>query len=266
MSSIESGYAEVNGTRLYYELTGEGEPLALIHGGYSDLRMWDYQIQDISKKHRLLRYDLRGHGKSSLPETNKRYSHHEDLKALLNHMKIPEAHICGHSFGCAIAADFTLSYPEMCSSIIAAGPFIFGYSSPKTTELISHVNAVESLFKEKGKEVAINHFYSFFHYGQPDVLEHMKKISLDYSFWEVLNDDPMDVVHPYARDRVDEITVPTLIISSDHDVDACGEIADFLELQIPNSKKVVISDAGHDMNLDQPSEFNEIVLNFIESL
>jgi len=76
----------------------------------------------------------------------------------------------------------------------------------------------------------------------------------------------MDVVHPYARDRVDEITVPTLIISSDHDVDACGEIADFLELQIPNSKKVVISDAGHDMNLDQPSEFNEIVLNFIESL
>ena len=79
MSSVDSDNAEVNGTRLYYEIFGFGEPIVLIHGGYCDLRVWDDQVQDFSERHKLIRYDLRGHGKSALPTPNKSYKHHEDL-------------------------------------------------------------------------------------------------------------------------------------------------------------------------------------------
>ena len=67
MGSMKSGYAEVNGTRLYYELAGEGDPIVLIHGFTLDTRMWDDQFNEFASNHRVLRYDLRGYGKSAKP-------------------------------------------------------------------------------------------------------------------------------------------------------------------------------------------------------
>ena len=263
---VDSGYAEVKSTRLYYEISGSGDPIVLIHGGYCDLRLWDDQVQDFSAKHKLIRYDLRGYGKSALPEPNKSYKHHEDLKALLEHLRIPEAHICGHSFGSAIAVDFALSYPEMCESLISCGPYVFGYSSPSGEELGAFIREVGSTFREKGKEAAVDHFYSYFHYDSQDVLKRVKGIALDYSFWHTLHDDPMVAVRPLAAKQLDKISIPTLIITSDNDVEVCKEIAVLMEQKIPNSRKVVITDSGHDMNMEKPSEFNKKLLDFIESL
>ena len=84
MSSIETGYAGVNGTRFYYEVLGEGEPIVLIHGNGGDCRHWDGQFEPLSHSYRVLRYDVRGYGKSSMPEEGVPYSHHDDLKALMN--------------------------------------------------------------------------------------------------------------------------------------------------------------------------------------
>lgn len=76
--NVESGYAEVNGTRLYYEIAGEEEPIVLIHGNGGDCRHWDNQFIPFSQNHRVLRYDIRGFGKSSNPTEGKQYSHHDD--------------------------------------------------------------------------------------------------------------------------------------------------------------------------------------------
>src|SRR4030095_3666201 len=62
--TIDSGYAEVNQTKLYYEIAGKGEPLILIHGSFGDRRFWDLQFYALSKKYKVLRYDLRGFGRS----------------------------------------------------------------------------------------------------------------------------------------------------------------------------------------------------------
>ena len=63
----ESGYAAVNSTRLYYEVTGEGDPLVLLHSGYTDLRLWDYQFELLGKCFKVIRYDIRGFGRSDRP-------------------------------------------------------------------------------------------------------------------------------------------------------------------------------------------------------
>jgi len=104
-----SGFAEVNGTRLYYEVMGFGQPLILIHGYTLDTRMWDDQIAAFAQNYQVIRYLLRGFGKSGLP-TGESYAHLQDLKALLEHLGIDQAHILGLSLGGAIAIDFAITY------------------------------------------------------------------------------------------------------------------------------------------------------------
>jgi pimeloyl-ACP methyl ester carboxylesterase len=74
------GFAEVNGTSQYYEMTGEGEVLVLLHSGFTDLRQWDDQFNFFGKYFKVIRYDIRGLGKSDRP--SKPFSHVEDLKGL----------------------------------------------------------------------------------------------------------------------------------------------------------------------------------------
>src|SRR5438046_7211282 len=112
-----AGYADVNGTRLFYEIAGAGPPLALIHGFSLDTRMWDDQYAALSQRHRVLRYDARGFGRSSLPGAE-RYSHAEDLLALLRYLEIEQTALLGFSLGGGIAISFALAYPAAVDALI----------------------------------------------------------------------------------------------------------------------------------------------------
>jgi pimeloyl-ACP methyl ester carboxylesterase len=68
MQQLQTGFVETNGTKLYYEMMGEGHPLVLIHGGYIDRRMWDDQLAVFAQHYQVIRYDVRGFGKSELPQ------------------------------------------------------------------------------------------------------------------------------------------------------------------------------------------------------
>ena len=92
MGSMKSGYAEVNDTRLYYEIAGEGDPIVLIHGFTLDTRMWDDQFLEFSKQYKVLRYDVRGHGKSAKPSAEE-YTDPDDLISLMKYLDISHANI-----------------------------------------------------------------------------------------------------------------------------------------------------------------------------
>lgn len=92
----EKGFADVNGTRLHYEIGGAGEPLVLIHGFSLDTRVWEPQREAFARDHRVIRYDLRGFGRSALPDGTP-YPHHEDLKALLDRLGDRVRGGAGHS-------------------------------------------------------------------------------------------------------------------------------------------------------------------------
>lgn len=91
----EAGFVEVNGTKLYYEMMGEGHPLVLIHGGYMDRRMWDDQFAVFAEHYRVIRYDVRGFGKSELLQVP--YSDTEDRYTLLTALGVKKTYLLGLS-------------------------------------------------------------------------------------------------------------------------------------------------------------------------
>jgi 3-oxoadipate enol-lactonase len=102
----ETGTADVNGARMYYEVVGEGEPLVLVHAGIADSRMWEAQITAFADRYRVIRYDMRGFGRTQIVEGP--FSHHEDLRSLLDFLGLDRANIVGCSMGGGAVLDFAL--------------------------------------------------------------------------------------------------------------------------------------------------------------
>ncbi|HEX8353421.1 MAG TPA: alpha/beta hydrolase, partial [Pyrinomonadaceae bacterium] len=122
-----SGFAEVNGTRLYYETAGRGPAVVLLHGGLNDSRLWDEQMGPLSKRFRVVRYDLRGFGRSNAEPVE--FWPTEDLRALLDFLKIEKATLVGLSLGGIVAADFALEHPARVDRLILVGPGLRGYKA-----------------------------------------------------------------------------------------------------------------------------------------
>lgn len=260
------GEAAVNGTRLYYEIAGTGSPLVLISGGGTlDRRQWDDAFDVLAARCRVVRYDTRGIGRSARPTAE--FSHHEDLRCLLEFLDITRAVVCGVSFGAAIAVDFALDHPNLVSGLVVAGA---GLSSDKKAN-VEAVLALAALAKEEGLDRAIDLITgmpSFVSPGNASARRRMRDIYRDnrdlfeagfplVTLWQP--------TWPPASERLTQITAPTLVVVGGNDFPAIAAGADHMASSIAGAKKVVIKDAGHMVNMDAPAEFNRAVLTFLRS-
>jgi len=264
---VETGFAEVEGGRLYYEVSGSGEPVVLIHGCLSDCRVWDQQFGTFAKNYQVIRYDVRGYGKSSLPEEGEPYSHADDLAALLETIGIDKAHIIGWSMGAGIAFDFVLTRPEMSRSLAVAGPWPLGYNSGATAWAAEAFKEAASILEEEGKQAASDYLMGLppviRAFPNQEVLKRLGEIARDYSFWHLTHEDPVTYLDPPAVERLDQISVPTLVVTAEHDFQASREIADALNDKLATALRAVMGRAGHAMFMDDPDTFNGIVLTFL---
>ena len=258
------GFAEVNGTRLYYEVAGSGYPLVLLHGFTLDTRMWDDQFEAFARHYRVIRYDMRGYGKSALPVAEESYSEIEDLKALLGYLGIDGAYIVAHSRGGAVAIDFVLTYPEVTSALILADPVLAGH--PWLQEPTLTGGSIWTTARESGVEAAKAQWLAKPLFAsareKPEVATRLARIISDYSGWHFVNSDPGRPLDPHAPQRLHEISAPTLIIVGEHDPPDFHVIAETLE-QIPDARKVVLPGAGHMSNMENPGSFNDAVMGFL---
>jgi pimeloyl-ACP methyl ester carboxylesterase len=112
----DTGFAEVSGVPLYYDIAGAGHPLVLIHEGIADSRMYDDQFSAFAQHYRVIRYDVHGFGKSGIPAGP--FSGREALHDLLRVLGVERTYLLGMSMGGGIAIDFTLTYPTMVDALI----------------------------------------------------------------------------------------------------------------------------------------------------
>ncbi len=259
-----SGIAEVNGTKLYYEMTGKGRNLVLIHGGLVDSRMWDEQFDEFAKTYRVLRYDMRGFGKSEFSMGP--LSHVEDLYALLKFLKVEKASLMGLSLGSMVATDFTLEHPEMVERLILPAASLRGYQSPRNEKTVAIYRAAEEQGMEKAIEMWMEHQLFATGKSNPDYQRRMRAMLADnFRTW---GPTPAPIVWNWPQtpsiERLSEIKKPTLIIIGDRDVSNIVAIADVLQSKITGATKVVITGVSHHLNMEKPKEFNRVVLDFMK--
>lgn len=274
--TIDSGYAEVNGTKLYWETAGIGETIVLIHGSFGDRRFWDFQFTALSKKYKVLRYDVRGYGKSALPKSEEPYTDAEDLNALMEYLEIKKAHICGLSLGSIVGIDFTLSHPDKLISLILCGPRVAGdatdeYRTVNADTIRGIIAKTTDILKNKSSKEATDYLWTGNHSMGKTVIssitrEKLLNMGYEYSWWRYLNTSKRGQVFPMAIKKLYEIKIPTLIITAEYDLELCKEIAAIIMKEIAGAKLISIKGAGHIMNMDKPRKFNKVFFKFIRNL
>lgn len=273
-STARSGFAEINGATLFYEVAGEGQPVVLLHAGIADSRMWDDQFAVFAQRYRVIRYDHRGYGQSSLPPGP--FAFYDDLHALLRLLGVTQAAVVGVSMGGTTAINFTLKYPEMVAALVAVGSGLDGFewsqSDPEESTLFSQAEAAG----EAGDFATANELEVHIWVDgprrnpeavNPDVRERVRAMNAQ-TFTRYAEQDqaqPQEL-EPAASSRLGEIQAPTLVMVGDQDVSDIQTIADRLAAEIPGARKVVMSNTAHVPNMEQPEAFNQIVLDFLASI
>lgn len=263
-----SGFAQVNGAELNYETQGEGYPLLLIHGGLADHRMWDDQMAAFAQHFRVIRYDMRGFGRSAMPAGV--FSYHEDAYALLQALGIDRAAVLGLSFGGAIAIDLTLAHPESVTSLVLVASALGGYEFGEDTML--KIDEADAAFDAGDVARAVeleNRIWIDGPFRRPeevDPLVRSRVAEMNASNYALPSDagtlDPPSVP---AVERLQEIHVPTLVLTGELDVPDIGEIGTLLAERIPHATRQVIPGTAHHPNMEKPERFNATVLEFLSN-
>jgi 3-oxoadipate enol-lactonase len=241
---------------LYYEEKGDGFPLLLIHGQLSDLTSWRYQINPFSEHYRVLAIDLKGFGKSTKPR--KEYpvqSHADDLKTLLDLLKITQTHVCGLSMGGMVAEVLTIKYPQLVKGVVLAdsAAMIADYAvSDRLTLMADHdMNWFAEWGTKKILRMASDE-------AKNHVREMIRRVDkTDYRL-AILSTAGFNIANALKT-----ISAPTLIIQGEKDETVPMWHAEQLKSWIPDAKFIVMKGASHMTPVDNPEEFNQLVLDFL---
>ena len=140
---MSSGYADVNGIKLYHEIYGQGEPLVLIHGGLTTIGEMLGWVRPLAKTRRVIAVEMQGHGRTA--DTDRPMSFTtlgDDIAVLLDHLEIPKADLVGHSFGGASAIRGAIQQPEKVRRLVViSSPYARSGWYPEAQRGMSHVSA-----------------------------------------------------------------------------------------------------------------------------
>ena len=258
-----SGFAEVNGTRLYYEAAGEGPAVVLVHGGLVDHRLWDDQMKPLSRRFRVVRYDLRGYGKSAAPAGQ--FWPTEDLRALLDFLGIERATVVGLSLGGIAAADFAFEHPERVERLVFVGAGLRGDRQPPDEKSMAAYRALTSGGPEKYFETFLKADLLAGLRERPQARERMRTMMLDnYKALSYIRAGLAQSPEPPTIERLGRINFPTLVVVGSLDSKNLLNIADTLAANIPGARKVTIPGASHHPPVETPQEFNRALLDFLD--
>ena len=259
--------ADINGAQLYYEMKGTGPPLLLVHAGVADCRMWDAQFEAFSEEYQVIRFDLRGFGRSNMPSCS--FSNYEDIKALLDFLEIKTVYLIGISFGGRVALDFTLAYPDYVKALVLGAPSVSG-ASP--SERIRQFWEEEDAALEKGDlegatelnlELWVDGPHREANQVSVEVRDRVREMQLAIFKKEVPDDVEEIDLDPPAIGWLGEVDIPVQVMVGELDLDEKLELADKLVKEIPDCSKVVISGVAHMLNMERPEEFNQSVFDFL---
>jgi pimeloyl-ACP methyl ester carboxylesterase len=246
-------YLDRDGVRIYFEERGTGPAVLLSHGYSASARMWEGQLRELSDRYHVIAWDMRGHDRSDSPDDPAAYSHAmtvADMIAILDACSAKRAVIGGLSLGGFMSLAFHLAHPERTAALMLfdTGP---GYKKDEPrTEWNKMAGAMARTLETKGLEGAMSGAeVKLSHHRSAQGLAHAARGMLAQIDGRVIESLP-------------EIKVPTLVLVGANDKQFLSS-ADHMAAKIPGAEKMVLADAGHAANIDQPDAFNAAVRAFL---
>jgi pimeloyl-ACP methyl ester carboxylesterase len=270
MNNAASGFMDVDGGKLYYEMAGTGTPLVLTHAGFVDSGMWDAQWEVFSRSHRVIRYDMRGYGRSSLAQGP--VCRRDDLYRLLQQLGVQQAVLVGCSMGGEAALDLALEHSEMAAGLVLVStvPSGFQFQGAPPANLLEMMAAVQQSDLDRASDLQIRIWVDG-PFRQPEQVDtrlrqraaRMNRISLANETWQRADIKPLRPLVPPAVQRLDQVRVPTLIVAGALDNPEVLRASDLMQTEIRGAQKVILPDSAHVPNMEKPAEFNQAVLSFL---
>lgn len=258
--------AQINGMVMGYDESGEGVPIVFLHGIFVSRTQWAGQVEVLSRSHRVVTCDLRGHGESSRNADGYDIAElADDVVRLLDHLGIERAVCCGHSFGGLVAQEVALRYPERLSGLILAET-LYGVSTTPWEAMMTASSAVAFRFVEPRWMLSLfTTYFGGLSWGGVSQLREEAGLHVqdEGNAYAIL----LSSLAFGSRWRLHDISCPTLLL--------VGQIPHIpqvmlhaLEMwwRIPRAQMEMIPMAGHLVHWDNPDAFNKAVSSFVEKL
>jgi proline-specific peptidase len=277
----EEKFAEINGIKICYEVKGEGEPLILVHGFGADKEVWIAQFEPLAEHFKVIRFDNRGAGKSDRPdEPYKMEMFADDIAGLMDHLGIEKAHILGWSLGGMIVQTFAINYPARLEKLILINTLPqwpgdeTGLEMYKESQISKYYRMQENpreayfegakmgfdrKFRKKMENNPDKVFYGLF--SANDLIEISKT---NPSRPQDIKNQAHALGTYDAYDDLPSIEAETLILTADKDRQTPKIMNERIHEQIPNSKLIVIENAGHESPREKAPEVNQYIIDFLK--
>jgi 3-oxoadipate enol-lactonase len=260
MTMPTTHWIDVPHARLYAEEAGEGDPITMLHGFLVDSGQWDTEFAALAKTHRVLRYDARGFGRSTIEPGS--YAHHDDLAAVLDARGIHRTASLACSGGAAAALDFALAHPERVSALLFVGAGYWGRFADSTPAARAFLQALGTMDVNGLIDSSLRAFTD----GpcrapsevDPAVRKHIEAMTTqlfkrETSYWTRAAQDQR-VPRPSALERLQEIDVPVVLMIGSEDQVEVRDLTEELARGITHSRALVIHGAGHHANMEAPAQ------------
>ncbi|MEM7253116.1 MAG: alpha/beta hydrolase [Pseudomonadota bacterium] len=261
---------------LHYEEAGEGEPVIFVHEYAGDYRSWEPQMRHFSRRYRCITYSARGFPPSDIPEAVASYSQdraRDDIRSVLDGLSIKRAHIVGLSMGGFATLHFGLTYPERALSLVVAGCG-YGAEKDKHEQFVAEANATADMIERDGMEVFAESYslgptrVQFQNTDPRGWAEFKQQLAQHSALGSANTMRGVQTTRPSIFDLevpLRSLHVPTLIMTGDED-EPCLQPGLFMKQCIPSSGLVVLPNAGHTINIEDPAGFNQSVEHFLAAV
>ena len=273
MTNTNRGYLDLGDGQIYYEIAGDGVPLILSHAAFLDNRMFDAIWEPLARRFRVMRYDMRGYGKSS--PVHGPLSRRADLEQLLKHLDIPRAHMVGCSYGGELVLDLALEHPGQVASLtlVDGTPSRFELKGEPPRYMPEMIDAMQRRDVDQASELQIRIWLDG-EQREPEQVDpelrakalEMNRIPVTQGTFFLADTHPLNPLDPPAVTRLEEVHCPTLIIAGSLDHPEVLRAADEMAARIPNARKVVFEGSAHVPSYEQPEDFVRQLREFLSTV
>jgi pimeloyl-ACP methyl ester carboxylesterase len=242
-AAVASGYAPVDGIKIWYAQFGRGSPLILLHGGLANANYWGDQVRALEGRYRVIVMDSRGHGRSTRNAAPFGYDlMAEDVLGLMDYLHIRKAAIVGWSDGAIIGLDLAIHHPDRLTRLFAFA-----------------ANSRPGAVKDVSKSPVFTRFIA----RARREYERLSPTAHGYDSFLAQITRMWQTQPHFTAAELEGIKVPTWIVDADHDEAIRRSNTLYMADHIPGSGLVILPQVSHFAFLQDPAWFNAAILHFL---